>query len=191
MSDASQEKALATVFSRYNRPVMNNIQRGDYVECLVAALLGPEWTLPWTEGYDWAPWDLKHVSKVKIEVKQAAACQTWPKKDECSLAKPPRFDIAPRKGYWALDGEWIPKPGRQAGIYIFAWHPEPCKALADHRAPEQWIFYVIQTKRLPPKQRSIGLAWIEGRTRKVRSGSLARAVEQLLSANSEVAGIES
>ena len=121
MSDSLQDRALDTVFDRYNRCVMNNIQRGDYAECLVAELLGPEWVLPWTTGYDWAPWDLKHRStKVKIEIRQSAARQPW---DTCEdfEAKPPKFDIAPRKGYWTRDNdEWIPKRGRHAPIYIFA-----------------------------------------------------------------------
>ena len=37
------------------RILMLPIHRADYVECLVATLLGPAWTLPWTNGYDWAP----------------------------------------------------------------------------------------------------------------------------------------
>ena len=52
MSNSVQEQTLATVFGRYDRRVMNNIHRADYVECLVATLLGPAWTLPWTSGYD-------------------------------------------------------------------------------------------------------------------------------------------
>lgn len=42
MSDALQERALKAVYERHDRCVMNNIQRGDYVECLVAELLGPD-----------------------------------------------------------------------------------------------------------------------------------------------------
>ena len=86
MSNALQEQALQTVCDRYDRPVMNNIQRGDYVECVVAVLLGSEWTLPWTTGYDWAPWDLEHEDGTKIEVKQSAARQTWNSRDSI----PPR-----------------------------------------------------------------------------------------------------
>ena len=62
MSNSVQEQTLATVFGRYDRCVTNNIHRADYVECLVATLLGPAWTLPWRSGNDWAPWGLEHVS---------------------------------------------------------------------------------------------------------------------------------
>ena len=188
MSNALQDQALSTVFDRYNRHIMNNIQRGDYVECLVDALLGPEWTLPWKRGYDWAPWDLKHDSKCKIEVRQSAALQTWPRPKH-SRPKPPKFDIAHRKGYWTRCGKWIREPGRHADIYIFAWHPEQNEDVADHRAPEQWMFYVVPTKALPEKQR-IGLAEIESLTRPVRSESLTLTVAQLLSALSSDANVE-
>ena len=179
MSDTPQERALKTVYERYDRCVMNNIQRGDYVECLVAELLRPDWVLPWKTGYDWAPWDLKHRStKVKIEVRQAAARQSWHTCEDFE-AKPPTFDIAPRKGYWTRDNEWIPKPGRHAHIYIFAWHPETKKSLADQRSPDQWMFYVLPTKCLPC-QRSIALSRIEIRhAQKARSDSLYRAVEEI------------
>ena len=87
MSNSVQEQTLATVFGRYDRRVMNNIHRADYVECLVAMLLGPAWTLPWTSAYDWAPWDLEHVSGARIEAKQAAARQPW-HRDESVPAHP-------------------------------------------------------------------------------------------------------
>ena len=76
MSRSLTEEILATLRGRHDRPVMNNIHRAEYVECLVAALLGPSWTLPWTAGFDWSPWDLEHVSGTMIEVKQAAARQS-------------------------------------------------------------------------------------------------------------------
>ena len=186
MSDHLHERALKTVYERYDRCVMNNIQRGDYVECVVAELLAPDWVLPWKTGYDWAPWDLEHRStKVKIEIRQSAARQPW---DTCEdfEAKAPRFDIAPRKGYWTQDNEWNPEPGRHAHIYIFAWHPETKKSFADHRSPEQWIFYVLPTKCLPPDQLGIALSRIEDlHATRVRSNSLARVVEELHGSLSE------
>ena len=151
MSNSVQEQTLATVFARYDRRGMNNIHRADYVECLVATLLGPAWTLPWTSGYNWAPWDLEHVSGARIEVKQAAARQPW-HRDESVQARPPRFDIAPRGGYWTLDSTWVEQPGRLADIYIFAWHPETRESFVDHREPEQWTFFVLRTETLPAAQ---------------------------------------
>ena len=35
---------------RYDRRIMNNVQRGDYVECMVATALGADWRLTSEEG---------------------------------------------------------------------------------------------------------------------------------------------
>ena len=188
MSNSVQEQTLATVFARYDRRVMNNIHRADYVECLVAMLLGPAWTLPWTSAYDWAPWDLEHVSGARIEVKQAAARQPW-HRDESVQARPPRFDIAPRGGYWTLDSTWVEQPGRLADIYIFAWHPETRESIVDHREPEQWTFCVLRTETLPAAQRSISLARVERLARTVRAESLAPTVKQMLKRGDEPGSI--
>ncbi|MDE2914563.1 MAG: hypothetical protein OXL68_16740 [Paracoccaceae bacterium] len=47
--------------------------RQEYLVCLVAELLAPEWVSPWTMGHDWAPWDLEHGSGARIQIKQSAA----------------------------------------------------------------------------------------------------------------------
>ena len=179
MSSCVAKRALDKVFERYNRQVMNNIERANYVECLIATLLGDSWTLTWTTGYEWAPWDLEHDNGTRLEVKQAAARQSWHQCEDFK-AKPPRFDIAPRSGYWTRDSKWCDKPGRHADIYVFAWHPETSKRLADQRAPEQWTFYVVRAKCLPPTQRSIGLNFLRCRTTQVESRTLSPAVDHLL-----------
>ena len=171
------KRALAQVYERYDRQVMNNIDRAHYVECLVAALLSPQWSLTWAKGYDWAPWDLEHADETKLEVKQAAARQTWHEEEDFK-AKPPRFDIAPRTGYWNRAGTWINEPGRHAEIYVFAWHAETKRRRVDHRAPKQWTFYAIRTEYLP-EQDNIGLTRIEGLAKPVRAKALSSAVEQL------------
>jgi hypothetical protein len=69
------------------------------------------------------------------------------------------FDIAERTGYFANGGsEWIPTKGRPADLYIFAWHPgfDPESAV-DHTDSDQWEFYLLPEKCLPPGQKSIAL----------------------------------
>ena len=56
---------LSMTRTRFDRPIMNNIHRAEYVECLVAAVLGDEWRLPWVEDRDWAPWDLRHAPRAR------------------------------------------------------------------------------------------------------------------------------
>lgn len=185
-----QKWALKAVRERYERPVMNNIERATYVEALVAKLLSPEWTLSWKANYDWAPWDLQHKSGFHLEVKQSAARQPWDC-DKCEKSRKPEFDIAPRKGYYPRKGPWVTKPGRHADIHIFAWHPETKARRADHRALEQWTFFVMATENLKlAEQRTIGIAYLDkqvrcGTARKTTANSLADAVEVVRSTLSE------
>ena len=174
MTNQLRQRVVASLIRRYDRRIMNNVHRGEYVECLVAELLGSGWKLPWTAGHDWAPWDLEHDSGARMEVKQSAALQPW--HDGKGVSTSPKFDIAPRKGYWTLDGSWIDRPGRPAEIYVFGWHPERDPSVADQRAPEQWRFFVVPAARLPAAQKSIGLAGLDRLVGATGHESLASAV---------------
>ena len=144
----------------YDRPVMNNVHRAHFVECMIALSLGEDWQLTWQKGWDWAAWDIESQSGVRLEVKQAAARQTWDR-DAPPRKRRPRFDIAPRTGYWTRDGSrWVERPGRAAKIYVFAWHGEGRVDLCDQSNAEQWLFYVVREKCLPAGQKSIGLKGI-------------------------------
>ena len=77
MPNSIHRNILTSLVRRHDRPVMNNTHRVEYVECLVAEFLGGDWTLPWTSGYDWVPWDIEHVSGTRIEIKQCAALPPW------------------------------------------------------------------------------------------------------------------
>ena len=177
-----QQQALQAVRERYERRVMNNIQRADYVEALVAELLGPEWTLSW-EGRLRLGAVGPQTSFGVPHRGQAGRGAAGVGLRRLREGETPRFDVAPRKGYYPAKGKWKPKPRRHADIYIFAWHPETKAERADHRAPEQWTFYVMATGALTPgDQRSIGLAYIETRVRcgkawKATAESLAGAVD--------------
>ena len=136
----------------YAQRLINNVHRGDYVECMIELALAecdPSWRLtkPWTS------WDLVHKKTfIRIEVKQSAALQPWP--------GPPgrgKFDIEPSKGYTSEDGVWTetPQPQRHADLYVFGWHPEKDADIADHRRPDQWEFFVVAETRLPEKAAGI------------------------------------
>jgi hypothetical protein len=58
----------------FDAPLIQNNLRGLYVETLVSCLLGPHWKLV---SADWSAWDLAHEDGTRLEVKQAAAKQTW------------------------------------------------------------------------------------------------------------------
>jgi hypothetical protein len=140
-----QIAARAAVRAFGGKIVQNNL-RSLIVEEMVEAALVPGWQL--CSG-DWQGWDLQHGDGSRIEVKQTALRQTWILNDDPS----PRFDIAPRTGYW-IGNTWHPIPGRPAHIYVFGYHPIIDDA-ADHRNCRQWQFYVVRSELL---QNTIGLA---------------------------------
>ncbi len=168
---------------RYDAPIMDNVQRAAYVECLIAEALGPCWH--WTGALDWGlvPWDCEHSpSEARIEIKQAAARQLW---DGASPAPPrkPNFDIAPRR--WVQSGShWteLPKPMRAADVYVFAWHSERDREIADHRDASQWQFYVVTESRLPPSQKTISLSALRSLVPACGFTDLLRNVEHSLPA---------
>ena len=130
----------------FGEPIINNVERGPYVEAMVeSALQGrdPDWHL--TEP--WAGWDIQHEqSGVRIQVKQSAMLQRWK-----SESPSPQFKIPPSSSYWDHNTRCdVPTPlQRQGDVYVFAWHPEKNTDVADHRLPEQWRFYVVAERQLP------------------------------------------
>jgi hypothetical protein len=138
----------------FDKPLIRNDLRGELVEEIVGIALHEDWEL---FGDDWASHDLSHRRQdLRIQVKQSAARQSWENVD--SPIPKPRFSIASKTGRWE-GPKWIAAPGRNAEIFIFAWHPvrdDSC----DHRKPDQWQFYVIPETALP-SQKSLGLAQVE------------------------------
>jgi len=132
-------------------PLIRNSIRGELVEEMVAVALEPEWALC---GGDWGSCDLGQVDgPLRIQVKQSAARQSW----HADASPPPRptFSIATKTGRYE-GATWIAEPGRNAEIFIFAWHPV-ADATADHRDPDQWQFFVVPETALPA-QKSISLS---------------------------------
>ena len=134
----------------YQEAIMSNVYRSAYVEAIISVALAEG---GWRRMRHWSPWDLEHTSGCRLEVKQAAAAQIGSHRRRKG---PATFDIKPRTGYSdPKTGEWHDRPGRQAHIYVFAWHPTPDDT-ADHRDPSEWEFYVVAERDLPD-QKSIGL----------------------------------
>ena len=168
---------LKTLIKRYDCPLMNNVYRSDWVECMVSAALGPDWSLTWELGQHWAGWDLEHRSGARLEVKQSAAKQPW-NQTVSSRSRSPRFDIAPRSGYWTEGGgRWVEAPGRLADLYFFGWHPETRDGIADHRDPDQWVFYVVAERDLQEDQKSIGLTGLRSIGSECRISDLRSVVD--------------
>ncbi len=171
-SSLTSAVVLAEATRPYEQPVMNNVHRSEYAEAIVAlALKGSGWT----RMKPWDGWDCEHESGLRLEVKQSAAAPTWGRMENRTF---PRFDIAPRKGFWAKEETWVPlpEPGRLANIYVFAWHGEP-RDTADQRDPARWEFFVILTRDLPAKQQTISLTRIRRLAIPCTVNDLAATVE--------------
>ncbi len=177
MSKILHQRVQNVLMGRYDVPVMNNTDRATYIECLVALTLGTDWQLTWRGGWEWASWDCQHLSGARLEVKHAAARQAWDW-ERVHGDRVPRFDIAPRKGYWTRDGSvWVATPGRLADLYVFAWHGESRCGYTDQRNADQWLFFVVDEHYLPKNQKSIGLKRLEAIVSPCRVTGLKRAVE--------------
>ncbi|WP_419856633.1 hypothetical protein [Candidatus Palauibacter irciniicola] len=161
---------LEEVSRPYKERVMNNVHRSEYVEAIVALALKAS---GWTRMTPWDSWDLEHESGVRLEVKQSAAAQAWKSPERQS---PARFDIAPRTGYWDDKEEcWVPKPGRHADLYVFAWHGADGDT-ADHCDTGSWEFYVVAERDLP-EQKSIGMKVLQDLTSPCGIDALAATVD--------------
>ncbi|WP_430423002.1 hypothetical protein [Phenylobacterium sp.] len=154
----------------FGRPLVSNTLRSMVVEAMVDLALGDGWT--WCSA-DFAGWDFEHADGTRLEVKQSAARQTWAAP---ARQAPPRFDIAPRTGHWA-GPTWIEGAGRQAHIYVLAHHPLTDET-ADHRDPQQWVFYVVAADMLPAAK-SLSLKGAEALTIAVDYVGLRDMVERV------------
>jgi hypothetical protein len=151
----------------FSNRLVTNVYRGIIAEAVVAAALGPDWR--WCSE-DYYQFDFLHVSGARLEVKQSAACQSWPTK----AASTARWDIAARKSLW--DGKrYVPHDGRNADIYVLCWHPIPDRDVADHRDPEQWEFFVISAAALGPAK-TIGMTGAQRHAVAVQFTHLADSV---------------
>lgn len=157
----------------FGKPVINNVLRAVIAEALVACSLPEEWI--WCSG-DWAPCDFKHSDGTRLEVKQSAARQSW--HTEGDAPSKGVFDIARRKGFY--EGKvWNEAEGRNADIYVFAYHPVTDETV-DHRNPAQWHFYVVPTTHLPDTKR-ISLAAVARLAAPIGCMELGKTVESLRS----------
>ena len=155
-------RIVANLIERYDKPFIDNVDRGSYVECIIALALGPAWVLP---GGVWNAYDLEHSeSGARMEVKQSAG------------SAKPTFSIAPKKVLMGLEWTELDPPRRVADIYVLAWHPVTGVA-ADHRRADQWEFYVVREDALPD-QKTVGLKRVASLAQPAGYGDLAAAVEE-------------
>jgi hypothetical protein len=162
MADVPKEELLSRLRNRLfssNKSVVQNNFRGELVEEIISSILAKEYGGDWVHcSGDWGAWDFQKDDNLFIQVKQAAARQSWddPESDAPSSGRGV-FSIACNTGSYgrakwlSFDGkEGRPKAGRIAQIYIFGWHNDR-KATADHFDLKKWKFFIALSWRLPNK----------------------------------------
>ncbi len=159
----------------FGKPLVNNVLRSIISEAIVDAALDDGWK--WCSA-DWAGFDFQHADGTRLEVKQSAALQSWHRLGN----KPSKgsFDIARRTGIWESGTVWIPTPGRNAELYVFAFHPVTDPEIADHRDPNQWQFFVVPEPELSRTARTISLSAVRRLADPVGAENLNEAVGKCL-----------
>ena len=165
--------------------LLNNVWRGVLAEFLVARALD----VTHEPRVEWAGYDLRTRSGVKVEVKSAAYVQAWHQNGPSAI----QFDIAPRKQVWdaATNRTTVfPQPKRPADVYVFCvLGRDDLTDIPDPLDVGQWAFYVLGRAFLDrelPIQQTIGIKPLRSLMRRasggpagpMRYGDLRAAVER-------------
>lgn len=141
----------------YSGRILNNAHRGDLVEMMVLAALGPEWR---HVGLGWHPWDLQRGNgpdRIRIQVKQTAAVQLWGD----TVSRVLQFGWRPNPpSYFERDNpdEEIETEGWFCEMFVFGIHDEMDRSLIDQADPAQWEFIVIPVGDLKPRTQTMQLS---------------------------------
>jgi len=154
--------------------LVSNATRGIVAEYIVAQALSIG-----NEGVrdEWAAYDLKTPTRIKVEVKSAAYIQSWHQKKFSTISF-----LTPKTRAWDPDTNLqAPEAKRHADVYVFALLAHKDKSNIDPLDVSQWEFYVIPTVVLDERTRSqhpITLSTLQGLSDDpVRYDNLAMAVK--------------
>jgi hypothetical protein len=141
----------------YGGRILNNAHRGEVVEMMTLAALGPEWE---HVGLGWHPWDLQRGSgaaRTRLQVKQTAAIQLWGP----TVSRTLQFGWKPNPpSYFERDnpGEEIEPEGWFCDGFVFGLHDETDANIIDQVDPVQWTFMVVSVSDLKPRANSMLLS---------------------------------
>lgn len=163
----------------YSDRVLNNSHRGEVVEMMVLAALGPDWK---HVGLGWHPWDLQRgqgPTRNRIQVKQTAAVQLWGD----TVSRTLRFGWKSNPpSYFERDnpGEEIEPEGWFCDLFVFGIHDETDRSRIDQVEPSQWDFMVIPVGDLKPRTKTMQLSRARTVWETVAWGGLRAAVESAI-----------
>ncbi|PUB84400.1 MAG: hypothetical protein DBP02_08880 [gamma proteobacterium symbiont of Ctena orbiculata] len=94
---------------------------------------------------NWNAFDIETPEGFTIEVKAAGLIQSWATEKQCV----PEFDISIKNKLWlARENRYIPMTTRYSDIWVFAFHEETDRNLAEPLDTSQWRFLVTTSKWL-------------------------------------------
>ena len=131
---------------------LSNAARGVLAEYIVAEALD---CLP-PQRVEWDAYDLCTSTGLRIEVRSSAYLQTWNQKKPSVI----RFDVAPKRGWYAETNQMVKSPERAADMYVFCILEEGDRSRANPLMRNQWSFIVLATDNLATNigaQKSVGL----------------------------------
>ncbi|GJM44080.1 MAG: hypothetical protein DHS20C21_09220 [Gemmatimonadota bacterium] len=118
---------------------------------------------------DWAPYDLKTVNGIRVEVKSAAYVQSWSQRGPSSI----RFSIRPARAWDPKTNTLMENVQRHADVYIFCLLSHMDQTTVNPLELDQWEFYVASTSMLArhvSDQKTIGLSALK----KIARGPIAQ-----------------
>ena len=177
---ALRRRIQTTLMRKYDTPIMNNVYRADYVECLarvyardrLVAYLDPRLGLGRMGLSAHVGGPARGQAGRGEAIMGPRDIRTAPL--SALRHRAPHRPTGHRTGAdgwtWTLRGVW-------RNLYVFAWHNESRDGYADHRDANQWLFFVVAEQDLPKNRKSIGLTGLNAIVSPCRIADLKHAVE--------------
>ena len=121
--------------------LLSNATRGIFAEFIVATAMEIDLS---NIREEWDAYDLKTKDGIKIEIKTSAYLQAWFQKDYSNIV----FSIKPAYSWNAETNETLEVKTRPSDIYVFCLLKHKDKKTVNPLDLNQWIFYVISTKKI-------------------------------------------
>ena len=155
--------------------IIGNTDRGTVAEFIVSRALGTDAPV----RNDWAAYDLKTTTGIRIEVKSSAYLQSWNQRQKFSK---PIFNIRKVKEWNPETNEYVGESCRHSDVYVFcllSFRGE--KRCLNPLDLAQWEFYVVATSLLDKDfrdRKSISLHQVKKLSRAYAVDDLVQAVEK-------------
>ena len=159
-------QVLDMVMEPYKKKIINNVHRGDVVECIVKLALGDGWVLMSEKGDPWSAWDCESDDDTpfRIQIRHSCEAQLWRK---ASAKRTFKFGKA---------------KNRASDVYVYGWNGLTVDDGVNQMDPSQWEFFVVSENDLPRDQGSLVLG---ERFPSCRFADLKRAIENACPLRSE------